>query len=100
MFLFVGEDRAGQAAPVGRAEAAVGWNRRNKLPRRFSQAFAKHRGACVRVDSGPARRSAVSRRMGKAFYIESVEEAASIAGGYDRLAAALGVSIEEVESWS
>lgn len=38
--------------------------------------------------------------MGKAFYIESVEEAASIAGGYDRLAAALGVSIEEVESWS
>jgi len=38
--------------------------------------------------------------MGRAFYIESVEDAAAIAGGYDRLAAELGVSTEEVERWS
>jgi len=38
--------------------------------------------------------------MGKALYIESVEDAAAIAGGYERLAAALGVSPEEVQSWS
>jgi DNA-binding transcriptional regulator YiaG len=38
--------------------------------------------------------------MGRALYIESVEDAAALAGGYDRLAAALGVSTDEVESWS
>jgi hypothetical protein len=38
--------------------------------------------------------------MGKALYIESVEHAASIAGGYDRLAAELGVSTDEVAQWS
>jgi hypothetical protein len=38
--------------------------------------------------------------MGRALYIESVEHAASVAGGYERLAAALGVSIDEVERWS
>jgi len=38
--------------------------------------------------------------MGRAFYIESVEDAAAIAGGYDRLAAELGVSTEEVRLWS
>ena len=38
--------------------------------------------------------------MGKALYIESVEDAAAIAGGYERLAAELGVSTGEVESWS
>jgi predicted transcriptional regulator len=38
--------------------------------------------------------------VGKALYIESVEEAASIAGGYAELAAKLGVSRDEVESWS
>jgi hypothetical protein len=38
--------------------------------------------------------------MGKALYIESVEHAAAIAGGYERLAAELGVSTGEVESWS
>lgn len=38
--------------------------------------------------------------MGRAFYVESVEDAAAIAGGYDRLAAMLGVSAEEVERWS
>jgi hypothetical protein len=38
--------------------------------------------------------------MGKALYIQSVEDAAFIAGGYDRLADALGVSIDEVDSWS
>jgi hypothetical protein len=37
--------------------------------------------------------------MGKALYIQSVEDAASIAGGYEPLAAELGVSIHEVESW-
>jgi hypothetical protein len=38
--------------------------------------------------------------MGRALYIESVEDAAALAGGYDRLAAALGVSIGEIKSWS
>jgi hypothetical protein len=38
--------------------------------------------------------------VGKALYIQSVEDAASIAGGYERLAAALSVSIDEVRSWS
>ena len=38
--------------------------------------------------------------MGKALYVESVEEAAALAGGYERLAAELGVSTEEVQSWS
>jgi hypothetical protein len=38
--------------------------------------------------------------MGKAFYVQSVEDAASIAGGYEPLAAELGVSLDEVESWS
>jgi hypothetical protein len=38
--------------------------------------------------------------MGRALYIESVADAVSIAGGCDRLAAALGVSTDEVESWS
>ena len=38
--------------------------------------------------------------MGKALYIQSVEDAASMAGGYDDLAAELGVSIDEVESWA
>ena len=38
--------------------------------------------------------------MGKAFYSQSVEDAASIAGGYQHLAAELGVSIDEVEGWS
>jgi hypothetical protein len=38
--------------------------------------------------------------MGRALYIQSVEDAADIAGGYDRLAAALGVSIDQVRSWS
>jgi hypothetical protein len=38
-------------------------------------------------------------RMGKALYIQSVEDAASIAGGYDRLAAELGVTRDEVERW-
>jgi hypothetical protein len=37
--------------------------------------------------------------MGKALYIQSVEEAASVAGGYDRLAAVLGVGTDEVERW-
>jgi hypothetical protein len=37
--------------------------------------------------------------MGKALYIESVEDAAAIAGGYDRLAADLGVSTAEVQRW-
>jgi hypothetical protein len=38
--------------------------------------------------------------VGKALYIQSVEDAASMAGGYDYLAAELGVSIDEVESWA
>jgi hypothetical protein len=38
--------------------------------------------------------------MGKALYIQSVEDAAAIAGGYERLAAALGVSADQVRSWS
>jgi hypothetical protein len=38
--------------------------------------------------------------MGKAFYSQSVEDAASIAGGYQHLAAELGVGIDEVEGWS
>ena len=37
--------------------------------------------------------------MGRALYIESVADAAAIAGGSDRLAAELGVSIENVERW-
>jgi hypothetical protein len=37
--------------------------------------------------------------MGKALYIQSVEDAASIAGGHERLAAVLGVSTHEVERW-
>lgn len=37
--------------------------------------------------------------MGKALYIQSVEDAASIAGGHERLAAVLGVSTDEVERW-
>lgn len=37
--------------------------------------------------------------MGKALYIQSVEQAADIAGGYDRLAAVLGVTRPEVDSW-
>lgn len=37
--------------------------------------------------------------MGKALYIESVEQAAALAGGREQLAAALGVSVDEVERW-
>jgi hypothetical protein len=37
--------------------------------------------------------------VGKALYIQSVEDAASIAGGHERLAAVLGVSTDEVERW-
>jgi DNA-binding phage protein len=37
--------------------------------------------------------------MGKALYIQSVEDAAEIAGGYERLAAALGVTREDIDSW-
>jgi len=37
--------------------------------------------------------------MGWAFYAESVEDAAALAGGYDRLAAILGVTPAEVRSW-
>jgi len=37
--------------------------------------------------------------MGWAFYVESVEDAAALAGGYDRLAAALGVSPDVVRGW-
>ena len=38
-------------------------------------------------------------RMGWAFYVESVEDAAALAGGHDRLAAALGVSPDVVRGW-
>ena len=38
--------------------------------------------------------------MGRALYIESVEDAAALAGGYERLAEALGVSAAEIRSWS
>jgi hypothetical protein len=38
--------------------------------------------------------------MGKALYIQSVADAASVAGGYERLAAELGVGTDEVERWS
>lgn len=37
--------------------------------------------------------------MGRALYMESVADAAAIAGGHERLAAELGVSIEKVECW-
>jgi hypothetical protein len=37
--------------------------------------------------------------MGRALYIQSVEDAASAAGGYERLAAELGVGADEVERW-
>ena len=37
--------------------------------------------------------------MGRALYIQSVEDAASIAGGYERLADELGVSTGEIERW-
>jgi DNA-binding transcriptional regulator YdaS (Cro superfamily) len=37
--------------------------------------------------------------MGRAFYVESVEDAAALAGGHDRLAATLGVSLAEVHGW-
>ena len=37
--------------------------------------------------------------MGWAFYAESVEDAAALAGGYDRLAEALGVTPAEVRRW-
>jgi hypothetical protein len=38
--------------------------------------------------------------VGKELYIQSVEDAAAITGGYERLAAALGVSPEQVRNWS
>ena len=38
--------------------------------------------------------------MGRALYIESVEDAAAAVGGYEQLAAELGVSTDEVRSWS
>jgi hypothetical protein len=38
--------------------------------------------------------------MGRAFYIETVEDARALAGGYDKLAQALGVSTEEVKGWA
>jgi hypothetical protein len=37
--------------------------------------------------------------MGRALYIQSVEDAAAVAGGYERLAAELGVGTDEVERW-
>ena len=37
--------------------------------------------------------------MGWAFYVESVEDAAALAGGHDRLAAVLGVTPDEVRGW-
>jgi hypothetical protein len=38
--------------------------------------------------------------MGRAFYIEAVEHAAALAGGYDQLADALGVASEDVRGWA
>jgi hypothetical protein len=40
-----------------------------------------------------------SGSMGKAFYKEAVEQAAEIAGGYDKLAERLGLAQEDVLSW-
>jgi hypothetical protein len=37
--------------------------------------------------------------MGRALYIQSVEDAAAVAGGYERLAAALGVNLDVVKGW-
>ena len=39
-------------------------------------------------------------RMGRALYIEWVEDAASAVGGYEQLAAELGVGADEVRNWS
>jgi hypothetical protein len=47
-----------------------------------------------------ARVGAHDGRMGKALYIESVEDAAALLGGYAELAARLGVSTDDVASWS
>lgn len=38
--------------------------------------------------------------MGRALYIEAVEDAAALAGGYEQLADELGVRTEEVKGWS
>jgi hypothetical protein len=38
-------------------------------------------------------------RMGRSLYIESVEDAAAVVGGYEQLAAELGVSTDEVRNW-
>jgi hypothetical protein len=59
----------------------------------------KRRSGCGRLRAAPARPGALSRHMGKALYIQSVEDAASVAGGYERLAAVLGVGTDEVERW-
>jgi hypothetical protein len=37
--------------------------------------------------------------MGRALYIQSVEDAVSVAGGYERLADALCVGTDEIERW-
>ena len=38
--------------------------------------------------------------MGRALYIEWVEDAASVVGGYEKLAVELGVDLDEVRNWS
>jgi hypothetical protein len=37
--------------------------------------------------------------MGRGLYVESVEDAAALAGGHDRLAAVLGVTPDDVRGW-
>lgn len=53
------------------------------------------RSDCARHAHGGAHHPYV----GRALYIQSVEEAASVAGGYERLAAHLGVATDEVKRW-
>lgn len=38
--------------------------------------------------------------MGRALYIEWVEDAVSVVGGYEKLAVELGVDPDDVRSWS
>ena len=43
--------------------------------------------------------AAIIRTMQKAKYIQTMEHAAQVAGGYERLAGALGVSGDELQGW-
>jgi hypothetical protein len=67
---------------------------------RFCCKHLQNRARCAPELTAAAGAAAQDGSMGRALYIESVEDAASMLGGYAHLAARLGVSTDDVASWS